>query len=160
MSMLAPDTTAVLNRTLAILRQSFPQYLRYARPYIPPNRAAAMEMIRDVAAGQDTLAERIGEQIVAAGAVPQPGDFPMEFTDTHDLGIDYLIRESIGYQRQDIAELETLAAPPDLPPTVHALVSETLGLARGHLDSLKELQSQPGSSTIVRNGGEPAYDND
>jgi hypothetical protein len=31
----SPDTINVLNRVLEILERSFPQYLLYARPYVP-----------------------------------------------------------------------------------------------------------------------------
>jgi hypothetical protein len=157
-----PDTIDTLNRVLAMLRKSFPQYLRYARPYIPPNYAGAWETLADVAVAQDALAERAGEQIIAAGARPSSGEFPMEFTDTHDLGIDYLIREAIGYQKQDVAELEALSASPDLAPAARSLVAEALGMSKGHLESLQALRPAlggPGGSTIVRNG-EPAYKND
>ena len=153
------DSTTVLNHVLGLLRKSFPQYVRYARPYIPPKSAGARETFADIAAAQDDLAERVGEQVIAAGALPSSGKFPTEFTDTHDLGMDYLIREAIGYQQQDIAELEKCANTPGLSPAAQSLVSEALGLAKGHLESLQELQPQTAPSTIVRNG-EPAYQND
>jgi len=153
------DTITVLNRVLALLRKSFPQYLRYSRPYIPPKYAAAWETLADVAAAEDALADRVAELVIAAGALPDSGEFATEFTDTHDLGIDYLIREAIGYQQQDIAELESLSAATDLTPAAGSLVSEALGLAKGHLESLQELKPQLGASTIVRNGA-PAYKND
>lgn len=157
--MSSPDSTTVLNHLLGLLRQSFAQYLRFARPYIPRQKSSVWATITDIAAAQDALAERVGEQLVAAGARPNAGEFPMEFTDAHDLGVDYLIREAIGYQKQDIAELESLAATPGLSPAAQSLVSEAVGLAKGHLESLQELQPQIAPSTIVRNG-EPAYKND
>ena len=157
--MTSPDSITVLNYVLGMLRQSFPQYLRFARPYIPRQITGVWTTITDIAAAQDALAERVGEQLVAAGARPNAGEFPMEFTDAHDLGIDYLIREAIGYQKQDVAELELYAATPGLSPAAGSLVSEAVGLAKGHLETLAELQPQSGTSTIVRNG-EPAYKND
>jgi hypothetical protein len=155
----SPDTIAVLNHVLGILRQSFTQYLRYARPYIPPNCVGAWEMLVDIAAAEDALAERVGEQLMAAGARPNAGEFATEFTDTHDLGIDYLIREAIDCQRQDIAELEACTATPGVSPVAQSLVAEALGMAKGHLESLQELKPRPGASTIVGNG-EPVYKND
>ena len=77
------DTIDVLNRVLVILRRSFPQYLRFGRPYIPPGRKNVMETIEEVAAGQDALAARVAEQIFQAGSLPNHGKFPIEFTDTH-----------------------------------------------------------------------------
>lgn len=157
--MTSVDPTVVLNRVLAILRRSFPQYLRYARPYIPAGNRRATEVIDDIVLTQDALAERVGEQIMASGGLPDSGAFPIEFTDTHDLGIDYLISEAMGYQKQDIAELESHADAPQLPTAARSLVSEALGMAKGHLESLEELQATRGDSTIVRNG-EPEPSND
>ena len=99
----SPDTINVLNRVLEILERSFPQYLRYARPYIPPGRENIMQTIEQIVAGQDALAERVSQHIFESGGLPDHGDFPIEFTDTHDLGIDFLLQEAIDCLRQDIA---------------------------------------------------------
>src|SRR5205814_10564680 len=89
------DTITVLNRVLAILERSFPQYLRYARPYIPPGRENIMQTIEQIAAGQDALAERVYRQIFESGGLPDPGQFPIQFTATTDISIDVLLPEAI-----------------------------------------------------------------
>lgn len=157
--MKSADPTETLNRVLAILRRSFVQYLRWGRPYIPLGREQAMDTITDIGLAQDLLADRIAEMIDQSGATPDVGDYPMEFTDTHDLAIDFLIEEAIGYQKQDIAALERCVAELAASPAAQSLASEALGLARGHLESLEGLKPQPGASTIIRNGA-PARDND
>lgn len=141
------ESIAALNRILAILMRSFPQYLRYARPFIPPGQAIAMETINEIATGQDTLAERVSDQIVAAGAIPDSGEYPMEFTDTHDLAIDYLVREAICYQRQDIEALAESAESLSLAPAAQSLAYEALGMAKGHLESLQEIADDGCAST-------------
>ena len=98
----------ILNRVLAILEKSFPQYARSARPYIPAGRQRAMQTLQDIAVAEDSLARQVTDQIIAMGGLTDSGDYPMEYTDTHDLGIDYMVQEAIGYMRQDIAELERL----------------------------------------------------
>jgi len=133
------DTIDVLNRVLTILRRSFPQYVRYARPYVSSGDEQAVEMFHEIADGQDALAERVNELIVQSGARPDTASFPMEFTDTHDLDVDYLIREAIGYQRQDIADLKQCAESLQLAPAARSVVEEALGMAKGHLESLEEL---------------------
>lgn len=155
----SPDTIDVLSRVLAILERSFPQYLRYARPYIPFGHEGVWETIEEIVAGEDALAERVSQMIFESGGLPEPGKFPIEFTDTHDLGIDYLIQEAIGYQKQDIANLKECADSLNLSPAAGALAAEALGMAKGHLESLEELAAKPGESTVVRNGP-PAYKND
>src|SRR3954447_4508143 len=45
------DTIDTLNRVLEILERSFPQYLRWARPYIPAGRQNVMQTIETIVAG-------------------------------------------------------------------------------------------------------------
>jgi hypothetical protein len=159
--MASPDTIDVLNRVLAILERSFPQYLQYARPYIPPGRENVPKALSEIAACQDSLAARVSEMIFESGSLPEKAKFPIEFTDTHDLSIDYLIEEAIGYQKQDIAGLNECVESLNLAPSAQALALEALGMAKGHRKRLEELamKTKPGAATIVRNGA-PAYDND
>jgi hypothetical protein len=154
------DSIDTLNRVLVQLERSFPQYLRYARPYIPPGREKVMETIEEIASGQDALAERVSRYISESGGLPDHGKFPIEFTDTHDLEIDFLIREAIGYGKEDIANLEQCVESLRQTPAAQALAAEALGMAKGHLESLQELPINPAASTIIRGNGPPARDND
>jgi hypothetical protein len=118
-----------------------------------------METIHEIVSGQDSLAERISEYVFEAGGLPDHGKFAIEFTDTHDLEIDFLIQEAIGYQRQDIANLDEYVDMLRLAPAAQSLAAEALGMAKGHLESLEELRVDPAASTIIRRGA-PARDND
>ena len=135
--MSSADTIAVLNRVLGIVLRSFPQYLRWGRPHVPPNHAHALETLHNIAADEDALAERIFDAIIDLGGLPDTGEFPMEFTDTHDLDIDFLVRESIGYGRQDIAALESLAATANLSPPADSLTADAVNMAKRHLAALE-----------------------
>jgi hypothetical protein len=152
------DTIETLNRVLAILERSFPQYLQWARPYIPPGREDVVEAVADMVAGQRALADRVIEMIADSGALPDTGKFPIEFTDTHDLGIDFLIRQAIQCQRQDLANLEQCVEQLRLSPAAQSLAAEALGMAKGHLESLEELSLAPSGSTKF--GATPALAND
>jgi hypothetical protein len=154
----SPDTIDVLNRVLVLLQKSFPQYLQYARPYIPSGREGVSQTIDDIVTCQNGLAERIANFISESGGLPDLGRFPIEFTDTHDLAIDFLIREAIGYQKEDIASLEECVAQLRLAPAAQSLASEALGMAMGYLESLEELPIKPGSTTKF--GATPAFAND
>jgi len=157
--MRSTETNDVLNRVLEILQRSFPQYMRYARPYIPQGRENVMDTIHEIVAGQDLLAERVSQTIFDSGGRPDPGDFPIEFTDMHDLAIDFLIQEAIECQKQDIADLEQCVEALRLAPAAQSLAAEALGMAKGHLESLEELTDKAGQSTIIRDGA-PAFAND
>jgi hypothetical protein len=152
------DTIEVLNRVLVLLTRSFPQYMQWARPHIPPGRETVTETIEQIVTGQNTLADRIGQFIFDSGGLPDPGRFPIEFTDTHDLSIDFLIQEAVGCQKLDIANLQECVEALRLAPAAQDLASEALGLARGNLESLEELRVKPGVSTKI--SATPAYAND
>jgi hypothetical protein len=146
--MSSPDTIDTLNRVLEILERSFPQYLRWARPFIPPGRENVMQTIDTIVAGQDALAERVSQQVFEAGGLPDHGDFAIEFTDTHDLDIDFLVAEAIDCLRQDIADLEQCVDALRLAPSAQSLASEALGLTKGDLELLEKIPLDPGASTV------------
>jgi hypothetical protein len=133
------ETTDALNRVLAVLERSFPQYLQFAKPYIPPGRDDVMRTISEIVAGQDALAERVSDTVFEAGDLPDDGKFPIEFTDTHDLSIDFLINEAIECQKQDIVDLKECVDSLRLSPAAQMLAEEALGQAKGHLELLEEL---------------------
>jgi len=152
------DTTDTLNRVLEVLERSFPQYLRWARPYIPPGRESVMETVDRIVEGQDLLAARVAQQVFESGGLPDHGDFPIEFTDTHDLGIDFLVAEAIDCMKLDVAELQKLADELRLAPAAQSLVLEALGMTKGHLELLEKLPVTPGDATKF--GLTPAFTND
>jgi hypothetical protein len=148
----SPNTIHSLNRVLAILQRSFPQYMRYARPYIPPGRENVMQTIDEIVASQDALAERLSQVIFESGGLADPGEFPIEFTDSHDLAIDFLVQEASDCQQADIAELQRLVDALRLSPAAQALTAEALGMAKGHLELLRELTNKTNPSTNSRDG--------
>src|SRR3989304_1040865 len=121
--MSATESIAALNTVLATVLRSFPQYLRWSRPWVPPGHEQELETLEKIATEQDEFAERLFAAIDDLGGRPDTGEFPMEFTDTHDLSIDYMMREAVGYGRQDVADLEAAAAMPNLAPQAPPLVA-------------------------------------
>jgi len=144
-----PDTHNTLNRVLAILERSFLNYLCYARPYVPPGREQVMRSIEQMVAAQDALAKRVAEYILASGGRPDPGDFPIEFTDTHDLSIDFLIQQAIVYQKQDITDLQQCVEALRSALTAQTLATEALGMAKGHLETLQEIAAPNHGATSL-----------
>ena len=141
--------THLLNRLMAIQCRSFPQYLRYSRPHVPPGRGEELESLEAIAADQDVMTQRISRMVIDAGSLPRTGEFPMEFTDLHDLDIDFLVKAAVRYQEQDVAEIQTLVDRLQTFPAAKSLAEESLGLAKGHLDSLKELVATSKSAPSV-----------
>jgi hypothetical protein len=156
--MSSPDTITILNRVLAILERSFPQYMLYARPYIPLGREAEMETIEQIVAGQNALAERVAQQILDSGGRLDHGDFPIDFTDTHDLGIDFLLQEAIDCLKQDVTDLQECADALRSAPVAQSLADEAIGLTKGHLEQLEKTHSGATNSSTF--GATPAHAND
>jgi hypothetical protein len=139
MSDMKADTIYWLNRLLAIHCKSFPQYMRWSRPYVPPGRRDEMDSIEAIAQDQDVMGDRISRMIVDGDALPRTGEFPMEFTDLHDLDIDYLLRLAVRYQEQDVKAIQELVERLQTAPAAKAIAEEALGMAKAHLDTLREL---------------------
>ncbi len=135
----AADSIAALNTVLGVELRSFPQYLRWSRPWVPPGHEGDIEALERMVKEQDALAERVFDAIDDLGGLPDTGEFPMEFTDTHDLSIDYMLREAVGYCQQDVADLEAAAATPNLAPQAAPLVNEAANMAKRHLATLEAL---------------------
>lgn len=133
------DVIHWLNRLLAIHCRSFPQYMRWARPHVPRGRGQELEAIEAITLDQDVMSERISRMVVDADALPRTGEFPMEFTDLHDLDIDYVILTAVRYQEQDVAAIEQLVARLQTSPAARSLAEEALGMSKGHLDTLREV---------------------
>jgi len=132
-------TIDVLNRLLAIHQRSFPMYLESARPFTGANESPAASALSYIAADQRAMAGRIIAMLLEAEAQPGHGEFPMEFTGLNDLGINYLVGRAADYQRQDIASIERCVAELEPVSSARALAEESLGMAKGHLESLEEL---------------------
>ena len=111
-----------------------------------------MDTIEEITSCQDSLAARVHQYIMESGGTPNSGKFAIEFTDTHDLDIDFLIQEAIGDQKEDIASLQACVDQLRLAPAAQSFAAESLGMAKGHLESLEELPIAPAASTVINSG--------
>ncbi|QDS98711.1 hypothetical protein [Adhaeretor mobilis] len=136
---MTPESITSLNRLLAIQCRSFPQYLQWSRPYVPRGREEIMETILTIVADQDAIADRISHMLQESNGWTRTGDFPMEFTDLHDLNIDFLLNAAVNYQEQDVEIIDSLVQQLSTSPAAKAVAEESLGMAKGHLDLLREL---------------------
>jgi hypothetical protein len=137
--MTSPSTIQVLNRLLALHDRSLPMYLGYAAPWTLGDDSAAKETLSLIVADQREMADRIGKAILDAGGVVSHARFPMHYTAYHDLSYEFLVKQMISAQKQDIAAIEQCVAQLEHEPAARALAEEALGAAKGHLESLSEL---------------------
>lgn len=141
--MMTTDPSAALNRLLVTLHRSLPMYLADAAPWTHHGDERAQKVLSHIVADYEMYVGRIAELLLSRRQLAGFGDYPMIFTDTHDLSLDYLIGELIFYQKQDIATIQDCAIALQNDPAGRALAEEVVGNARGHLESLDELRKQP-----------------
>jgi hypothetical protein len=133
------NSNAALNRLLSIVHRSFPTYVADACPWIHQGDARAKQVLDHMVADYRLYSQRLSNLLMERRALVGFGDYPMAFTDTHDLSLDYLLNEMAYYQRQDIAVIQQCVAALAGEPEGRALAEEVLGNAWGHLESLEEL---------------------
>jgi len=133
----------LLNRLLAIQYRSFPMYLTAACPWTHQGDEKATAALGNIVADQKAMVQRIGEFILDSGGRVETGEYPMEFTDTHFLSLDFLLKELVRYQRGDVAAIEHIVSELADDRAVRELAEETLGMERAHLEALESLVSQP-----------------
>jgi hypothetical protein len=141
--MMTTDPNAALNRLLVTLHRSLPMYLADAAPWTHQGDERAQKVLGHIVADYEMYVGRIAELLLSRRQLAGFGEYPMVFTDTHDLSLDYLIGEMIFYQKQDIATIQDCVVSLQNDPAGRTLAEEVLGNARGHLESLEELCKQP-----------------
>ena len=144
--MTSADPNAVLNRLLVILHRSFPMYLADAPPWMHPGDERANQVLQHIVADYRQYVGRIADLLLDRRRLEGFGEYPMVFTDTHDLSLDYLISELIFYQKQDIAAIQQCIAELSTDFAARSLAEEILGNARGHLQSLEEVLPKPAAA--------------
>jgi hypothetical protein len=133
----------LLNDLLAIEYRSFTIYLTDACPWTHHGDEKATETLRNIVLDQKAMVQRIWDFILDAGVRVDTGEYPMEFTDTHFLSLDFLLKELVRYQRRDVAAIERIASQLADDRAARELAEETLGTQRAHLEALEGLISQP-----------------
>jgi hypothetical protein len=140
----------VLNRLLVIEYRSLPMYLRDACPWTHPGDERASAVLNQIVADQKTYSSRLADAVLDRSGAIELGGYPMEYTDTHMLSLDFLVGELVRCQKRDITAIERCVAELTGDPPARALAEEVLGNARGHLDSLQELAADVKSHGATR----------
>ena len=132
------STIDLLNELLALHSFSLPTYLVNARPWAARCDAKAVDALALVAADHQRMTDLIGSLILDRGGAIQPGEFPMMYTDMHDLSSDYILNEVLRFQRLEVDRIKKIAAELADQPKPYAIAKEALGAGKGHLRNLSE----------------------
>lgn len=141
--MASPRNTDVLNRLLATLHRSLPQYLQDSHYWTRRGDERAEAVVRHLVEDQRALSARLAELILERVGQIAPSSFPMEFTDLNLLSLDYLLQELIRHQRLDVETIEECVADLRGDRPARELAEEVLGNARGHLENLESVVKAP-----------------
>ncbi|MFC1759705.1 hypothetical protein ACFL2H_13210 [Planctomycetota bacterium] len=133
------STIDLLNELLALHSFSLPMYLVNAKPWASRRDVNAVEALALVATDHQRMTDLIGSLILELDGEIQPGEFPMMYTDMHDLSSEYILHETLRFQRLEIERIEEIATQLAEQPKPHAIAKEALGAAKGHLLNLCEL---------------------
>ena len=137
-------TIRALNDLLAIEYRSLPMYLTDATPWTHPGDEKATQTLEHIVVDQRETCRRVAEMILARGGGSiDVGEFPMEFTDTHFLSLDFLLKELLTYQKVIVGRIERLVAELTDDRPARELAQDALGSERQHLEALEELVRQP-----------------
>ena len=130
----------ILNQLLALHTRSLPTYLLSAKPWVSNEAAqAALTVLEQIAADQELVAGRIVAVIRDEHGTPTSSEFPINFTDMHDLSMDYIMAEVQARQEREIEFMEWAVENLAGAAVRGAIAEEALGAAKAHLDSLREL---------------------
>jgi hypothetical protein len=143
--MLQPSFSAreALTRLLVVQYRSLAMYLHDAAPWTHPGDERAAHTLSHIVADQQTLSTRIADFMIDRYGRIDSGEFPLEFTGLNDCSLDYMVLKLIAAQKQTIATIEHSVRELRQDRAAMALAEESLGAARGHLESLEELLPQP-----------------
>ena len=129
----------VLNRLLATLRCSLPEYLQGSRYWTHRGDERAEAIVRHLVDDQRSYMGRLAELILGRHGQIEPSIFPMEFTDLNLLSLDYLLEELIEHQRANIEAIEACRDELAADRPARELAEEILGNSRGHLENLESV---------------------
>jgi bacterioferritin (cytochrome b1) len=133
------QTIQVLNRLLTLEYRSLPMYLCDATPWTNAGDEKATATLAHIVIDQKAMAARLAEMILDLGGTVETGEYPMEYTDTHFLSLDYLLKEILQYQQIVVREIEFLVDRLSADRRARDLALEVLGSERAHLESLEAL---------------------
>jgi bacterioferritin (cytochrome b1) len=141
-----PRIVDLLNQLLVIEHRSFPMYLTDASPWTHEGDERASETLRNIVLDQRATAQRVVELILQLGGRFEVGEYPMEYTDTHFLSLDFLLKELLRYQRRDVSAIERIVVTLGAHREARELAEETLGAERAHLEAIESLVGQTAAS--------------
>ncbi|MGC3969981.1 MAG: hypothetical protein QM775_22440 [Pirellulales bacterium] len=126
------DVVSHLNRLLAIHYRSLPMYLADAgiwRSSLPHDEELGKAIDRLTSDYRQTCG-RIATAILDRNGTIEPSAFPMEFTDTNFLSLDYMLGEITELHKQDMDAMRRIVVAVGHDADAKYITQECLGAAK------------------------------
>jgi hypothetical protein len=130
-----------LNEILVILHRSLPVYLSHAVPWVAHGNEEAHRVLARLIAEKEDHVHRLTELLDERRHTIDRGEFPMDFTSLHDVSLDFLIKQLIHEQLQEVQRIEACERRLTGDREGRALAAEVLDAAQRHLRWLETLES-------------------
>ncbi len=137
--MLNQSVNQCLNRLLVVLSRSMPMYLSHAAPWVAYNGDGTRDALGRLVADQKHSIERLTQLLQDRRHTIDPGEFPIVFTDLHDLSLGFLLNQIVEHQRHDVEFIERCVGQLHGDVEGHDLAEDVLADARAHLQKLESL---------------------
>jgi bacterioferritin (cytochrome b1) len=138
----------VVNRILAREYRSFNQYLHEAWTWAPAKRKHIQDFLQRIVIEEQEICQKLAHYIRHHKGIPDTGDYPEWFSETHYLALDHLLSRMVAYQKwmlgefeRDMAHLKTDEA--------RFLLAPILLSKRTHLKTLEGLSEEFGGTKSV-----------
>ena len=136
------DKIEILNELLALHSTSLAMYLSNAKPWTIGSDPRATQALDEVAADHKRMVDRIGRVILGYDGIVRYGEFPMQFTDLHDLSTEFLISAVQNEQQSTDKRITEIVESLGEFPEALAVAQEAAGASKGHLDNLADLMAE------------------
>ncbi len=131
------DVISLLNRLDHQMLRSFPAYSMAVRASSYRGPDEMYDLLRRISSEQRQLADRIAEAIRDRRGIPDPGQFPIEFTAWNDVALPRILERSAELLENTLAEASAIADANPVAPVFH-FAKEVVHLTRRHLAQIGE----------------------
>lgn len=139
----------LLLRLIAMGTRSLLQYISESSPWATPNDRPALDRIVAIAREEREEAARLTSLLQKKHIrVPKTESFPSHFTTANFVSVEYLIPKLIVEHEKEIAAIERMSQPIDDEET-RRLAQGYLEMKRCHLQTLRELSTNPAAATVL-----------
>ncbi len=130
----------MLSELLLAQRFSLAIYLRYGHQWTRAGDEPIVKAIRRISDDHELHADRITQLLLGREASVPHGHFPLEFTAHDETALSYLLPKLIQHERQMVERIEQSRGDWGADAEVRRLLETLLGVEKGHLETLTQLE--------------------